>query len=444
MKVGLDDYLLIVKDAEFEELVSSAELMTSWQHNYKWGEKGPKNHVKNVVIALEKAPELQGLFSYDLMSMSIIINGRLPNSSEDNSRAVSDGDIRDIHCWLVDEGGLDKISKELVYDAVDICARRNKFHPVRDYLLSLKWDKSTRLDSWLARFAGADPTPYSSFVGRKFLISMVARVMEPGCKVDTVMVFHGGQGTYKSTAFRILAGGRKWFSGSLPHIGKDEKRVSQHLRGKWLIEIAELASMRNAQQEEIKDFISRQEEKYVPMFGRTEVEELRQCLFVGSTNDDVFLRDETGARRWWPVKIGEIDLNALSNNRDQLLAEAYVAYLSGEKWHADREFEDKYIKPEQDARFVGGEWDDIIEKFLEIQLKIASEDYAVTPATIAELALNFELRQINSDVCKKICGSLKRLGWIKRTRSNKDRTYIPPPGTHFGNKIVALPKRKKY
>src|SRR5262249_7466024 len=163
----------------------------------------------------------------------------------------------------------------------------------------------------------------------------------PGCKVDYMMILEGLQGKKKSTVCNILA--KRWFSDSMPEISGKSKEASQHLRGKWLIEIPEMDAMKGAAASRLKAFITRTTERYRPVWGRRDVVEPRQCVFIGTTNHSVHFTDETGNRRFWPVKVGTIDIGKLNEDIDQLYAEAVVRLDDGKQWWPDEEFEALHI-----------------------------------------------------------------------------------------------------
>ena len=313
--------------------------------------------------------------------------------------------------------GLRHITKETTHQAVDLRAHECEFHPVRTWLECLKWDGVPRLNPWLATYLGAQCTPYIEGIGRMFLISMVARIYEPGCKADYMLVLEGPQGHLKSTACMVLAG--EYFSDNLPEVTAN-KDVSQHLRGKWLIEVSEMHAMNRAENTHLKAFISRPVERFRPSYGRKEVVEARQCVFIGTTNKNTYLRDETGARRFWPVCTGRIDIEALRRDRDQLFAKVVHAYHQKERWWPDGKFEADVIASEQDAQFEDDAWRENIVEFL------GDADRRPTIGEIARAALFIDTPQISRQHQLRIAGILEHHGWYRLPKDGRgNRRWAP-------------------
>jgi predicted P-loop ATPase len=255
--------------------------------------------------------------------------------------------------------------------------QRNRFHPVFNFLENLKWDGVPRLENWAPVYLGAQDNPYNQKVGRYFVISMIARIYKPGCKCDYMLVLEGDQGIGKSKACSILFG--RYFSDYLPDIAS--KDACHHVSSFWGIEIAEMHVFTRAETAALKSFISRTEEQYRPPYGRMEVRLPRQCIFIGTTNQDRYLKDETGGRRFWPVKCGRIDIQKLKDDRNQLLAEAVVRFKKGWAWWPDQEFEEHTIKPEQAER---QEFDEL-ENILINQIRLGMGGDRIKRMTVAEI-----------------------------------------------------------
>ncbi len=237
--------------------------------------------VANALVALRRDPGIRDAFAYDEMKRRVVMVHKIGDAlTALELRAITDEDLTVLTEFL-QRAGLRRISREVVRDAVNQRARENSFHPLQGWLAGLTWDGHRRANVWMTTKLGAELSAYTQAIGRMFLISMVARIFEPGCKVDYMPVLEGAQGAMKSQACAVLGG--SYYSDCLPDV-TDGKDVSQHLRDKWLIEIGEMHAMNRAETAQLKAFITRRVEQYRPSYGRYEVEEPRQCVFIGSTN----------------------------------------------------------------------------------------------------------------------------------------------------------------
>ena len=384
-------------------------------------------NLANIMLALREESIWKGVFAYNEMERTTFINKMFKN--HDGSEAVKGPfprELTDLDITAVQEYlqivGFPKLGKDVVFQSVEYFASECSFHPVKEYLEGLSWDGVPRLaggvtvdgeiiEPWLKTYLGAERNDYVANIGRWFFIAMVARVLNPGCKSDYMLILEGGQGIMKSTICGIIGG--KYFSDNLPE-NVSSKDTALHLKGKWLIELAELHTLTKAESTALKAFITRTVEVYRPSYGRLEVKEPRQCLFIGTTNKDTYLKDETGGRRFWPVKVGvvsELDPDGLKADRDQLFAEAVHRYKAGEQWWPNRNFEAQYIKPEQEARFEFDAWETAISDYV-------SDKDRVTVLEVAQTGIGMMTAKIGTADQRRITAILERLGW---ERGKKDR-----------------------
>jgi len=390
-------------------------LRAQWQSRCLLTEKGKIiPNLANVMLALEYDPALRDNYAYDEMLRATVMLREL-GGLEPISRYVTEEDVCDLQRWL-QHNGIPGLRLDVVRSSLNLRAHHCTFHPVLDYLHSLTWDGVPRLGIWLSSYLGAPLGNYTEHIGRMFLISMIARVVDPGCQADHMLVLEGPQGILKSSACRVLGG--EYFSDHLPDItaGRD---VSQHIKDKWLCEVSEMHAMSRAEASQLKSFISRRIEVYRPSYGRIEVHEPRQCVFIGTTNQDQYLKDSTGGRRFWPVRTGVtggIQINLLAEFRDQLFAEAMLQYRQGGTWWPDASFENEIIKPEQAERYAGDIWEDRIEEYLRSRRR-------VTVREIAKDALFFTDKELRHEHSLRIAAILRDTGWLPR-RSNGVRFWV--------------------
>jgi hypothetical protein len=386
--------------------VNKAGAAANWKNQMMDKQTAVASNLSNALLGLGSDPGLCEHLAFDEMLRAPVLLRplfELHTPAGFVARPVTDEDVALIQKFLQD-AGMKHLSKDTVHQAVNTRAIARSFHPVRDYLDALQWDRTPRLDMWLSYYLGVDDAEYTRRIGTMFLVSMIARIFKPGCQVDHMIVFEGPQGILKSAACRILGG--KWFSDNLPDItaGKD---ASQHLRGKWLVEIAEMHAIGRAEASLLKSFISHREERYRPPFGRRDVFEPRQVVFAGTTNKETYLRDETGGRRFWPVKTTSIDIDALTEDRDQLFAEAADRWRGGEAWWPDKEFEHEHIKPQQEDRYERDAWEEPVSVFLQGRSQ-------TTILQVAVSALEFKTDRLGTADQRRIAAILTVLGWRPR------------------------------
>lgn len=363
------------------------------------------NNLSNALLALRCDHEFDGRLTYNEFTDEELIDG-LP---------ITDSNIVRIEAWM-QLAGLPSMSSSTVSDDVSVVTRENSFHPIRDYLNDMKWDGTLRVEGWLHRYLGADHNECSRNIGRMILISMIASVFEPGCKVDNSLVLEAPQGAGKSTVAKILAGGDTHFSDSLCD-DLSSKDAMHHLAGKWIVEMAELSQFNKSDQTALKKFLTKTHDKFRPAYGRKEITRARQCIFIGTTNEHKYLKDSTGNRRYWPIKCWRIDTDLLKADRDQLLAEAVIYYRAGEAWWPTREFERRYMAPEQDARYDPDVWHEMGKEWL------ADRSDEVTVLKIPRECLGMPLANANNREGKRIVSILQLLGW-EPGRNNKAKFWV--------------------
>jgi predicted P-loop ATPase len=372
----------------------------------------PKPLLANAITALREAPAWHSVLAYDQFAMETIIDAAPPwdfKTSAWISRAWSSHDDLLTAEWL-QRAGI-SVNAATAAQAVEAAARDRSFHPVREYLSNLQHDGVSRLDTWLSTCLGAEQTTYNATVGRAILIAAVARIDKPGCKVDSVPIFEGAQGARKSTAVKALFD--PWFSDELADLGS--KDAAMQTRGVWGIEVSELDAMSRAEVSRIKAFITRTTDRFRPPYGSRIIESPRSCVFWGTTNSDGYLKDETGGRRFWPVKIGKINIDMLLKMRDQLWAEAATLYDAGADWWITKAETQREAERHQRDRYVGDPWDKTIADYVETYSEVTVDE-------VLRLALHLEIGRCGQSEMNRAARCLRSLGWSRVQVRTGDRT----------------------
>lgn len=298
-----------------------------------------------------------------------------------------------------------EFSRDTLEQAVLQVAHEKPYQPVRDYLRSLRWDGVERIDHLAEDALNISPTVLQRSILRKWMISTVARPLRPGCKVDNVLILVGGQGVKKSTFFATLGG--EWHRDSMMDL--QSKDAYQMLRSAWIFEWSELESMtRSRDASTVKAFITSRVDSYRPAYARAVEEHPRTCVIVGSTNDDRFLADPTGNRRFWVVPAPtDINVDVLAATRDQLWAEAVAMFDGGESWWLERN-EEGQLAASQDGYVIRDPWEEIVVDYVEAQ---HAKGHVVTTGAILSDAIEKRTAQQEKGDEMRVAAILRRAGF---------------------------------
>jgi predicted P-loop ATPase len=379
----------------------------------------------NVAAILRHDPRWRGVLAFDERAYQAVFVAAPPfptwRADETLPAQVIDHHAGDLSEWLEVEYGM-PAAEPLCASTLQRVAREHPFDAVRDYLDALTWTGECLVDTWLTRFLGVADTTYTRAVGRAWLVSAVARVYRPGAKVDHALILEGPQGAGKSAALQVLAGRSEWFADSLPAV--ESKDAAEGIQRRWIVELAELTALRRAEVESMKAFLTRDTDRYRPAYGRVTVDRPRRCVFAGTTNDDAYLNDPSGARRFWPVRCGTIDLDGLRAAVDQLWAEAVVLFREGAQWWLDESTE-AAAREVQASRATVDPWGDTVEAYL------AERDEASVRELFSPDALDVPTRMLGARESKRIEAILRRLGWVaagqvRRAGGIRERVWRRP------------------
>jgi predicted P-loop ATPase len=392
---------------------------------YKDGDTLFPKLLNNASVMIECHPEMRGVFAFDQFARQVVVARRPHWEAEDGTdwepRAVTNYDALCVQIWLEREELRPRLND--THDAIAKAAEAVAFNPVTDWLDVLEWDREPRLDGWLSYYLGAGATEFARAAGAKWLIGAVARAYRPGCKMDTMLILEGPQGIGKSTALRTMGtlGGRSYFTDEITDIGS--KDAAMQLQGVMIVEMGELDVLDRSETRSLNAWITRTVDRYRPPYGRLVVEAPRQCVLCGSINPvgDGYLKDPTGARRFWPVACTAVDIEALTRDRDQLWAEAVARFKAGESWWL-AEDQVTHAKAEQAQRYQTDPWADKINDMLrtvrKVKLSVIINDWLdIMPA------------HQSWQVERRVAKHLRSVGWestpARTSSGGLERVWVP-------------------
>jgi predicted P-loop ATPase len=385
-------------------MAAEAIPLNAWRGRLQIGSKGERKTMYNLVLYVQNLSGIGPLLRFN----------ELTNQIEWKGRPLREADYVDIQ-MLVEQAGF-LPAKSDIPAAVNRVALDNAYNPITDYLDGLAWDGEPRLVRWMQRLLGAPDTEFVRTIGPKVLISAVARARDPGCKVDTVLVLEGDQGIRKSSAIAALFG-EEYTAESVSLFDQHNKMVMQ-MMGAWVVELAEFVAFFKKDSASVKGLISMRSDKVVLPYAKVASTHPRRCVFFGTINPEDFgyLTDGTGNRRYWPVSVTKIDIDAIRKWRDQLWAEAQHLYRDGATWWLEKG-EEALASQETAARQEQDAWEPLLRE------KLAGIS-SVTPTAAMKL-LGIPYDRMDRKVQMRVATVLKALGYRRETPKDENRkTYI--------------------
>jgi predicted P-loop ATPase len=384
--------------------------------------------LKKTINILKSDDQLKGAFCFNMFTQDIehFQDNIILAPSAKAGSLVTDIDVSCLRTYLTMKYNFSP-SRNNLEDALSNCAMDKRYHPIKDYLDTLRWDGITRLETWLIDICGAKDNAYVRAVSRKVLVAAIKRIYDPGCQYAQLVILEGRQRMYKSRLVKAMG---KEFYASVHLKTQDAKAIVEESRGKWILEIEELAGFGKQETEFMKAFISRQHDRVRLSYGRRAADYPRQSIMIATMNPDAenkYLNDPTGNFRYWPILCGEsnIEVDKFEDNRDQLFAEAMAIYEKEKLWLTPEE--EALASVEQENRLQTDPWYGIITHWLNDQVTNKAMS-RVTTTEIATGCLRIASDKLNSGIWRRIGRVLVTNNWQKLRDSNppRDWYYVPP------------------
>jgi len=418
-------------DAEREELEilgeSNQKLLDSDQPTFTKDRDGkPRPTISNaqsyfLIKPTERFPNpLYGLVRFNQFTKKIELTRPAPwHNFEGSNLAWQESDTTQLESFLSRVKKFDP-GANILFKAVQCEAYRHSYHPIKDYLNGLKWDKIPRLESFLVDFVGAPDTLYVREIAKATLIGAVSRIFQPGCKHDSMLVLEGNQGNAKSEVVKVLGG--QWY-GTFPIITKNKDTI-QNMQGVWFIEAAEMEFMKREQAQAFKAYLTTTTDIVRFPYERLNSTVPRAGIFVGTVNPDntgEYLNDSTGNRRFWPVATTTVDIDGLKEARDQLFAEAVYLYKKGGLNYLKDSAAIEEALIEQEKRAPKEIWGEVIGSWLRRTSAMQPEE--LTTEYIASSGLNIPVSQMNRLTTIRINKAMHDLDYKQHLKREGDHRY---------------------